>query len=376
VKKYLLAVSVAMLVFAGLTIAVQQSFTRYGFGGADLVPLWLGGRALLFERISPYSSVVTLRSQEAILGGPAAPGADQFAFAYPLIALFPALPVFFLPFATAEAAWLVAAMMVNALATIGVAQKASLRTMLLLGLGSLLFYPSVRALALGQYSPIVLGFIGAAMLAIRFRAERTAGAALAFACCKPQMTFLIVPALLLWGLRTRRKALLVSFVLTTGILGLASLLWWPDWVGEWLTRLGEYHVYTPQAAPLDVLLGPWAPAGTALLAITALMVVWFAQHHEVLADWLIPITLLVAPASSVSDQVLLLLPVTHFASRLALGWRTVLIAAVVALPWLWFFVSQANGRETAAMVWPMPLAVLGGLVCSTVVARFTSRRLS
>ena len=118
-KRYLLAVPAAMLAFAALTIAVQQSFTRHGFGGPDLMPLWLGGRALLFERVSPYSSVVTLRSQEAILGRLAAPGADQYAFAYPLIALIPALPLFFLPFDGAQAVWLVASMMVTVVATIG-----------------------------------------------------------------------------------------------------------------------------------------------------------------------------------------------------------------------------------------------------------------
>ncbi|MBI3734659.1 MAG: hypothetical protein HY259_14570 [Chloroflexi bacterium] len=64
-RKRLALLVAASGAFLLLTLAFQQAFTGYGFGGADLVPLWLGGRALLFERLSPYSAQVTLRSRPA-----------------------------------------------------------------------------------------------------------------------------------------------------------------------------------------------------------------------------------------------------------------------------------------------------------------------
>src|SRR5690606_10405030 len=96
--------------------------------------------------------------------------------------------------------------------------------MALLLLWSLVFYYSARGLILGQPGHLVYFFQLVAVWAIIKGHDEWAGVALALSTIKPQMGFLIVPFLLLWGLRARRWRLVGSFVIAFGGLMLASFV--------------------------------------------------------------------------------------------------------------------------------------------------------
>src|SRR5438445_801889 len=79
--------------------------------------------------------------------------------------------------------------------------------------------------------------VAAALLALMRRRDALAGAALALACAKPQMSFLIVPALLWWSWHQRRLTVLTSFALTMLVLFAFTLSLWHTWPSEWLARV-------------------------------------------------------------------------------------------------------------------------------------------
>jgi hypothetical protein len=311
-----------------------------------------------------------------ILGGPAFAGSDQFAFAYPLITLLPALPILFLPFDFAQAAWLTASLIVLVVGILAASQARDRWLLAAIPLAALAFYPSVRALALGQVAPIVAGCLFAAVLAMRGRADYAAGIALALACIKPQMSFLLVPALLWWAWRSRYPKVVIGFGIAAAAFAIATIVWWPGWIGEWLARLVEYRAYAPQPGPLELLLGPWSLVAIIVLIGAGIYVSAKAKGEAELVQWLVPLTLLAAPNSSVSDQVLLLMPAALVMQESSGRTTALLLGVGVVLPWLWFAFTQINGRESPAMVWFLPMVSLGILLCTWARARWLSRSLS
>ncbi|MBI3734658.1 MAG: DUF2029 domain-containing protein [Chloroflexi bacterium] len=237
---------------------------------------------------------------------------------------------------------------------------------------ALAFYPSVRDLALAQFALLPFACIGGTLWALEARHDRLAGVTLALACAKPQMVFLIAPFTLLWAWR-KRRAFVVGFLTGGAILLFVSLALWPAWVGEWLARLDEYRRYVTQLAPLSLLPEPlvWLAALTAVGG-TAWLIRQTLRGARDLAsavNWLIPLTLLIAPSTSVSDQVLLLIPLMGFAASLRNGRRALFLLGVAVLPWGWFWLTQSNGHEGAAMIWPLPVATLGILICQEAFSR-------
>ncbi len=366
IKRFVIA-AFCLAIYLATTLAFWQGFTQYGFGGADLVPLWLAGRALFFEHSSPYSDDVTSRSQRAILGEAAVHGGDQFAFAYPLIALLPLAPLSVLPFSIAQSAWMAGTFFMLIASTLTIAGGQRGIRLLTLMFVTIIFYPSARALALGQFAPFVLACMVLAIWAIHHHVDWLAGLALALACSKPQMAFLIVPMVCWWAWREQRWLVIKSAVVSGTALLALSLLLWPGWIGEWLARLGEYRAYAPQPAPLEMIAGNFAPLISLLVFIATLgLIKQSARTHTPtltsLVAWLSAITVLIAPRTSVSDQVLLLVPLAYAFSAISNASRVLLLFGAALLPWLWFAFTQSNGRESPLMVLPLPLVTLGVLL--------------
>src|SRR5690606_37411834 len=154
-----------------------------------------------------------------------------------------------------------------------------------------------------------------------------AGAALAVSTIKPQMGFLIVPFLLLWGLRGRHWRFIGVFALVLGGMVLASFLLLPSWLSDWLAQVSIYTSYTALGSPVWIVMeyylglgsvGEWAVN----LVFYALMLWgWFsvlAQGHTSRLLWVITLTLivthLVAPRTATPHYVLFILPlIFHFA---------------------------------------------------------------
>jgi hypothetical protein len=158
------------------------------------------------------------------------------------------------------------------------------------------------------------------MLALQSGQEGSAGICMALTMTKPQMSFLLVPALLLWALVRRRYRFLLFFAGTLGALLLISFLLLPGWLVEVLQAGIRYFRGQPFPPPV-MLLGEaiagdhgWAVAlPLTVVLLAGLTWAWWRERASSSAPlWPICLTLvvttLVAPRTSVVNQSSLLLP--------------------------------------------------------------------
>ncbi|MCS7260855.1 MAG: hypothetical protein NZ765_08760, partial [Anaerolineae bacterium] len=166
---------------------------------------------------------------------------------------------------------------------------------------------------------------------------------------KPQISFLIVPGMLLWALWQRRIRVGVSFGITLVLLLLLPAIWLPDWPLHWLVRLQRYADDTFFVPPLQLLTGgiwwSWIIAG--IMVLWPMAVWWHARQgtlhrsaststdlrevpelRDWLFSWLIAVTAMIAPRTTQANQLVLLLPLFYLFVRLS-GRRAPLIIAVV-----------------------------------------------
>jgi hypothetical protein len=91
------------------------------------------------------------------------------------------------------------------------------------------FALSVRAILMGQTSPLIL-FLTALTWSLMQRGhDRRAGAALAGLTIKPQLTMLLIVAILLWSARQGRRGVVVGFLATLTLLAVAGAMVVPSW---------------------------------------------------------------------------------------------------------------------------------------------------
>jgi len=321
----------------------------------DLQPLWQAGRWIVEGRGSPYGDEMTHLLQMQSYGRLAGEGEDPHTFAYPLYALLLVLPLIFLPLPWAQAAWFTMLESGLVAGVLGAIKFTGWRMpgwrVLLTVIWGFLLYPVAWALVLGQISILVFALFIATMLALQSGQEGWAGICMALTMAKPQMSFLLVPALLLWALLRRRYRFLLFFASTLGALLLISFLLLPGWLVEVLQAGIRYFRGQPFPPPVT-LLGEaiagdhgWAVA----LPLTALLLAglawaWWRERASSSAPlWPICLTLvvttLVAPRTSVVNQSSLLLPLCFLLADLTRrgrqGHLVVAMVRAVLLVGLW-----------------------------------------
>lgn len=94
---------------------------------------------------------------------------------------------------------------------------------------------SLKAAAMGQVAPLVLLLIVAAWRLLGQRRDFAAGAMLALLTIKPQLTLLLMGALLAWSMRQSRWRVLSGFFAVLGGLCLGSTVAYPEWLPAMLT---------------------------------------------------------------------------------------------------------------------------------------------
>lgn len=379
------AIPFIAVVYLFLAYAAYSIFTSQIPSGNDFYPRWRGTRALIVEGKDPYSDEVTLEIQMAMYGRLARDDEDQVAFAYPLYVSLLVLPFSLFSYPQAQALWL-STLILSVLATVIVILrtlewKLSLAGLTMLSLWFLFFYPTARSIILGQFSIIVLALLALALWAMERGHPFLAGCSLALATVKPQMVFLVIPFLLLAGLRWRRYKMLAGFLAVMAILLILSSLVLPSWLASFVTGLSRYQAYTSiyreGRSPLGALIGyvsppqlfPWATLLASLALVGYLVYVWiqmFRGHVDACRALFITIivSLLVPVQTGTTNQVLLLLPLTYLLCR----WGRNRLAAVslpliLALgPWVLFLSTfwLRNG-EHAIMAAPLPLVTLAML---------------
>ncbi|MCZ7544114.1 MAG: DUF2029 domain-containing protein [Anaerolineae bacterium] len=254
----LLIVLLAVNVYATYAI-----FTSQFPGANDFYSRWSGARSFWLEGLDPYGDEASLAIQIGIYGRPVVEDEDPGYFAYPLYTVFLIAPLAPLPYAWAEAIWIVIleAALIGAMLLLAdlFGWRPPLWLMAASLVWTLLFYPATRGLFLGQPGLAVYFFEVLALWALARGRGALAGTALALSTIKPQMGFLVVPVLLLWGLWTRRWRFVAAFAGVWGALMALSFLALPSWFGSWLDQLGQYPSYTAIGSPLWVLTHLYLP---------------------------------------------------------------------------------------------------------------------
>ena len=383
---YLIIMLMIPVAFVGLGW-VNYQFSVQNPGGNDFLVRWMGARKWLIEGINPYDNQVSLASQELIYGRPADPseGEDVAHFVYPLHSM-----VFFAPFGLfdytlARALWMTVleiSLIILVFVSLGVTKwRVSSLMVAVLVLFSLIWYHGSRTIIIGQFAGINALLIALALLLIQQKQDVAAGILLALSTSKPQMSFLLVPFVLLWALSVGRSRLV--FGILGGFIGLIaiSLVLIPDWPIQMLGQVLEYLTYTARIDSVVSIIANTAPGFTSLL--NAVLNVAFGLY--LLIEWgrawgkdenwflwtvmmTVVVTNIVAIRTATTNYVMLL-PVLFLVFRVweqrwglvgKVGIWLTLLVFLVGL-WFLFFKTVVGNEEHAFMYIPLPFYCLFGL---------------
>ncbi|GAB4572032.1 MAG: hypothetical protein Kow0077_10340 [Anaerolineae bacterium] len=379
----------AILAVVGLVVFALTAWAVYTFkskpypGANDFYSRWSGVRSFWVDGLDPYGDEASLAIQIGIYGRPVEPGEDPGYYAYPMYTTLILAPLGWLPYPVAEAVWLtlLIALHIGALFLLldMVGWRPGPLMLALCLLYAIFFYPAARGIVLGQPGVLVYFLEVLALWAILRGRDGLAGVALAVSTIKPQMGFLLVPFLLLWGLRARRWRLVGAF--TAVWLGLMawSFVVLPGWFGEWLAQLAQYPNYTAIGSPVWVLTHIYLPfldgvgeVGISLLLVGYMLFAWWrvlVKRQEAIFGWTVALTLtvthLVALRTATPHYVVFNVPLFFLFAWLAKaaprrGVWGVALAQGVLLVGLWaLFLSTVQAKfEHPAVYLPLPFGML------------------
>lgn len=389
------------LLLAGLILTAVLSAALHGLfvadapGANDLYPRWRGAQLFWQEGIDPYSEEASLAIQTGIYGRPALPDEDQVLFVYPFYAAFFMWPLAGLPYDWAQAIWMAVVMLSLATAVILLLRLFDWRQPpWLLGvtlLWSLIFYHSARTVLLGQFAGPVFLFMAAAFLALKRGRDGWAGLFLALATLKPQMFFLLIPALLGWTAVRRRWRFWWGFGGMMAGLTAVSFLLLPGWLAGFARQVSYYPDYTVTGPPVWVITGYyWPQLGKPVeYALSLLLLAWMGWQWRHLRHltldsprfWLIiGLTLVVtnsvilrtATTNYVAMYLPLLLGLKWLGERYGRIWPALFFLASIVGLWALFFATVQGDFEHPVMYLPLPL----GLLAWFIIYEWQNRRSS
>jgi hypothetical protein len=223
---------------------------------------------------------------------------------------------------------------------------------------------------LGQTSILILFLMAACWRLLAARRDHLAGFTLAWLTLKPQLTGLLLLALLLWGFRQRRWALLRGFGISLALLCLVSFILLPSWPLQMLSAPGETPpptVLYPSLGNSWFLIGKTAglPAGAvwSLYLVVALPFVLAVLKSALDADprltdvfsLAILAAFFVAPYARHYDFPVLLIPaLVLIGTRLSERAGALLLMALVLLPYTQFIVLHYLRPEHGPSAGPLP----------------------
>lgn len=323
-----------LLLFAADSYAMYAVFSSRFPGAADFFPRWFGGRVLLLEGRNPYDREVALEAQLGLFGRYTEPWEDQVAFAYPLYILFLFWPLVYLPYAIAQAIWMVVLQFGLIFGAILCTKLVNWKTpswlLVLTMLWAVFFYPGARSIVLGQFSVIVFGFLVAALWALGQRWDYAAGICLALTTIKPQMVFMLIPLLLLWAIAQRRWQVIIAFGGALLFLTVMAMLLVPTWLQNFYGGLFAYSGYVGFYSPIENLTRTFAAPiaiplanGLSVGLIGLMLFTWWQvwRNKPGWFIWALMLTLiignLVAFRSATTNHVVLYLPLLLWFRRIS-----------------------------------------------------------
>jgi len=377
--------------FAASVYATHLVFTSKFAGANDFYSRWKGAQVYWQEGLDPYSEQATLTIQEGIYGRPAAPDEDPGPFAYPFYTVFLLYPLVWLPYDWVQAIWLVTlefALVGGVLVCLQVTRwRLPPVQLVLTGLWAVFFYHSARTVTLGQFAGLIFLWAAGTLWALQRKHDIAAGALLALTTIKPQMSFLLIPALILWAVGQRRWRFLGAFGGAMALLAGLSFILLPTWLGSFIDQLGAYTSYTAIGSPVWIIAQYYLPQlGTPLeIGLTAALVLWLifewrrlpAASEEGPFLWLMGLTLivtnLIAVRTATTNYVILYIPLFYglgIAARPGLtdrtgrrpkragAWLALFYVATIIGLWALFLATVENRFEHPIVYLPLPIGLL------------------
>lgn len=369
----------------GVTVVIALTLVAYNYltlpypGLNDFMSRWEGARSFWIDGLNPYGDEASLNIQKRIYGRPAAPDEDPGYFAYPFYTVFVIWPLVYLDYAWASAVWLVLLAICQIAALVMILQILRWRpSVLILGslaLWSLLSYYPARGLILGQPGLLVYFLEILALFALAKQRDSVAGVALALSTIKPQMGYLLIPFLILWGLWSKHWRFVGMFLAAFLGLMLGSFLLNPTWLGDWLGQVRIYADYTALGSPVWIITHYYLGISDGITYLVEAffygLMLWGWFNILILRRqerflWVIVLTLtvthLVAPRTATPHFVVFMIPIVFYLRELAdrRGNRAVILILVVLFVGQWaHFLLTVSGRfEHPTVYLPLPFAML------------------
>jgi hypothetical protein len=381
-------VLIVLVVVVGVGIANYQFSIRVP-GGNDFLARWVGAHYWVVKGVNPYDPQVSLASQEMIYGRPADPtiGEDVAHFVYPLPSM-----IFFAPFAlvsypVARAIWMtLLEICLPILALIGIQLarwKPSRRMLLIIMIFSLVWYHGFRSVILGQFAVIEAVLMTGALLAIQKRRDGLAGVLLALSIAKPQMPVLLIPFVLLWAIRSKRRTIILWMLGSLAVLIGISLLLIPKWPLLWLQQMVDYPTYTANPTPVSIIAGI-LPSASNLIAygLNALLMLYLLWEWVVAMgkgdrwfQWTAALTIVITNLLDIrtgTTNYVVMLPALcmifwvwddRWGKKGNIAIVALLMFLLVGL-WTLFLVTVEGNLENNIMYLPLPILTLLGLLWS------------
>ncbi len=368
--RLLFGIALLAAVYLALTWSLYTGLASRVPGANDYYSRWMGARLFFLDGQDPYLESTTQKIQLGMYARLAQPEEDQVAFAYPLYAAFFALPFIGLPYAWAESFWMALLILLLWAGGIAAALMMGWKISPLRLLGLLIFvqvfYPSLRAIMLGQYAVIVFASIAFGLFLLDSGRDGWAGLILAASVVKPHVALLPLLIILAWAIAHRRRRLLYGLAGGLALLVMPATLLLPTWPLEFEAAVEHYHQYITIGPPLQVLCQILLPGaggnavflvgtglGLAVLGLLSIRTVGapFRDYLPTIELALLLTTSLMVRTAT-TDQTLLLLPWLHWLGARNQPARSPapLLAAValLAVPWS-VFIATLNGNTEAAV---------------------------
>lgn len=376
-----------LFLFAIMVWGTYAFFTSKVPGANDFYPRWRGAQLYWQDGVDPYSQEASEAIQQGIYGRLATPEEDQLLFVYPFYTTFLLWPLVNLDYAWVQAIWLV----IVQFSIVGgvilglrlVNWRVPLWLLAVLLLWSIIFYNSTRTIILGQFAgPIFFCTVGT-LLALKHDRDTLAGFLLSWTTLKPQMSYLLIPALLIWAIGQRRWRFIAAFAVTMAVLAGLSFLFLPTWLTGFIDQVRYYPAYTITGSPLWVITGYYwpqlgKPVEWLLIALLLGYLLWqwrklpglaaVSTEFLVIISLTLIVTNMIIVRTATTNYIIMYLPLLLVLKWLSQRWRwgqlstaLLLILGAVGM-WALFLGTIQGDLEHPITYLPLPFLLLFALI--------------
>lgn len=382
-RRNVLIAGLLLALYSLSVVGVYVTFTSKVPGANDFYPRWRGAQLFWQEGVDPYSQTATEAIQRGLYGRLATPEEDQVLFVYPFYTVFLLGPLVNITYTWVQAIWLVTiqfSLIIALILTLKLLEwRLSPWLLALTLLWGVIFYNSTRTIILGQFAGLIYLWLVGCLLALKMERDILAGVLLTLTTIKPQMSYLLVPALLIWAVGQRRWRFVGSAAGTTAVLAAFSFLLLPTWLTSFVEQVVYYPAYTITGSPLWVITGyyfPWLgkPVEYGLIAALLLCLLWQWRHLPYLSAtsdhflFILGLTLIITNViivrTATTNYIIMYIPlflVLRTLSQQVKGgslWVALFYGGSIVFTWALFLFTIQGDLEHPVTYLPLPLLLL------------------